>query len=215
MIAPVPIGRREQRRNELRRALQEAAWHLVADRGYDALTVDDIATAAGTSIATFYRNFSGKEAVLTRRWLSPERLVALAPHIDRRHGLAGVVSSLFQTYGRLANEYSVGLMMRLKVINQNPGLQLAMNRGRAEDEYTLAQLFAEVTGQPADSLALRLAASLTIAARATTMAHWAELNDHPPLTRLLDETAEVLAPSLAACEDIGALAQAKRDDRAS
>jgi AcrR family transcriptional regulator len=52
-------------------AIERAALALFVERGYDGTTVDDIASAAGVSIRTFYRHFpNGKQGVMlleTRR----------------------------------------------------------------------------------------------------------------------------------------------------
>ncbi len=200
MTTPNPPGRREQRKAALRQTVRDAAWQLVVDRGYEAVTVDDISSAAGTSAATFYRHFSGKEEVLTRRWLSPERLAELAPHIDKTQGLAVAVASLFKAYATMAAGYQVNVVTRLKVIHRDIGLEIAMARGRYEDMDTLAQLFGEISGQSPGSLAMRLAASLTVNARIVAMSRWAELDGQLPLDALLDEVAQTLAPTLDNCE---------------
>ncbi|KRB79620.1 hypothetical protein ASE01_23110 [Nocardioides sp. Root190] len=44
--------------------LVAAAFELFAQRGYDATTVDEIATLAGTGRSTFFRHFRGKEDVV-------------------------------------------------------------------------------------------------------------------------------------------------------
>ncbi|WP_109526620.1 MULTISPECIES: TetR/AcrR family transcriptional regulator [Nocardia] len=200
MTSVESLGRREHKKFVLRRTVRDTAWRLVAERGFDTVTVDEIATGAGISVATFYRHFSGKESVLTRRWLSPERMAQLEPELDRDHGLPRAVESLFEAYVGIVAHYQVDLITRLKVIHLDTGLQLAMARGRNEDTRTLTGLFAEISDQPADSLAMRLAASLTSSARIAAMSRWAELDGHPTLGVLLHEVAETLAPSLHRCE---------------
>jgi AcrR family transcriptional regulator len=44
-----------------RRRLQEAALELFERRGFDAVTIDDIAAAAATSRSTYFRHFATKE----------------------------------------------------------------------------------------------------------------------------------------------------------
>jgi len=49
---------------DTRRRLAEAAHELFVARGFDDVTVDDIAAEAGTSRRTFFRHFVTKEAVV-------------------------------------------------------------------------------------------------------------------------------------------------------
>jgi AcrR family transcriptional regulator len=51
---------REQQRAFTRKRLLEAARHVFAERGYPDATVDEIASEAGASRATFYLHFKGK-----------------------------------------------------------------------------------------------------------------------------------------------------------
>lgn len=48
----------------MRARLEEAALGLFEERGFDAVTVDDIASRAGVTARTFFRHFSDKREVL-------------------------------------------------------------------------------------------------------------------------------------------------------
>jgi AcrR family transcriptional regulator len=58
------IAPRERQRRESWRALQSAAVRLVGERGFAAVTVDDVAAAAGVSRRTFFNHFPTKAAAL-------------------------------------------------------------------------------------------------------------------------------------------------------
>lgn len=63
-----PQGLRERKKVETRRALSDAALHLVLERGIDNVTREAIAERAGVSLRTFNNYFAGKyEAVAYRQ----------------------------------------------------------------------------------------------------------------------------------------------------
>jgi AcrR family transcriptional regulator len=72
---------RDRQRAQIRAEISRAAFRLFAERGYDSVTTEEIATAAGVSPRTFFRHVPTKEELL------------LAPV---RHGGAEVVSLLEQ-----------------------------------------------------------------------------------------------------------------------
>jgi AcrR family transcriptional regulator len=72
---------RDRQRAQIRADIRRAAFRLFVERGYDAVTTEEIATAAGVSPRTFFRHVPTKEELL------------LAPV---RHGGAEVVILLEQ-----------------------------------------------------------------------------------------------------------------------
>jgi AcrR family transcriptional regulator len=81
-----PESLRDRQRAQIRADIRRAAFRLFIERGYDAVTTEEIAAAAGVSPRTFFRHVPTKEELL------------LAPV---RHGGAAIVSLLEQ---RPANE---------------------------------------------------------------------------------------------------------------
>jgi AcrR family transcriptional regulator len=71
----VELSLRDHARGAVRDEVMRQAWLLFAEQGFEATTVDQIASAAGMSRRTFFRYFSGKdELVLTRLVESGERV---------------------------------------------------------------------------------------------------------------------------------------------
>jgi AcrR family transcriptional regulator len=62
-----PLGLRERKKLDTRRALSDAALELMFDRGLENVTRDDIADRAGVSLRTFNNYFGGKYEALAYR----------------------------------------------------------------------------------------------------------------------------------------------------
>lgn len=61
------MSTRAEQKAQTRAALAEATERLCMERGFDAVTIEDIAEAAGVSRRTFFRYFEGKEAAFLHR----------------------------------------------------------------------------------------------------------------------------------------------------
>ena len=64
MNTPQPLRSREATQEQTRQRLIDAAWQQVAERGFAATTVRDIARVAGYTQGAFYSNFNSKEDLL-------------------------------------------------------------------------------------------------------------------------------------------------------
>jgi AcrR family transcriptional regulator len=60
LISPV----RERKKRDTWRLIHATALRLMTERGFDAVSVDDIVSAAGISRRTFFNYFAGKESVV-------------------------------------------------------------------------------------------------------------------------------------------------------
>ncbi|MFI6291050.1 TetR/AcrR family transcriptional regulator [Nonomuraea sp. NPDC050790] len=71
-------GLRERKREQTRRHLTQVAMALFVERGFDAVTVAEVAEAAEVAVNTVYNHFPAKEdLVLPPREASPRRLAAI------------------------------------------------------------------------------------------------------------------------------------------
>jgi AcrR family transcriptional regulator len=64
IVSSPALGRRDRKRLETRNGLVAVALELFGERGFGAVTVNDIADRADVDPSTFFRHFGSKEAVI-------------------------------------------------------------------------------------------------------------------------------------------------------
>jgi AcrR family transcriptional regulator len=89
-------GLRQRKKDSSRRAIEDAAWELFAERGYEDTSINDIAERANVAPRTFFRYFPTKEAVLYPQFEELLRLVR--EEFRRRPADEPVITSLFESF---------------------------------------------------------------------------------------------------------------------
>lgn len=97
-------GRRERKLEQMVQHLADCAWTLFAEHGYEAVTMDAIATAADVARGTVYKHFPVKEAFIAQRFRKDQlthentvRQIALA---------AATVEAAFQLVLQMESAYA-------------------------------------------------------------------------------------------------------------
>ncbi|MHB1519221.1 MAG: TetR family transcriptional regulator [Acidimicrobiales bacterium] len=164
-----PCSARESQRRQRWRALQSAAIDLVDQRGFDAVTADDIAAAAGFSRRTFFNHFATKAGAL----FDPdpedaERLAQLLDAIDDRADLWASLRAVCLAYvdGR---EERIAVRRR-RLVADYPELGDYHRTAHRHVEDTLARWAA--TRCPEDPFAPVLAARAATAVVTTAFGAW-------------------------------------------
>jgi AcrR family transcriptional regulator len=167
-----PAGRRERKKAATRRALEAAALRLVAERGFDNVTVEDIADGADVSKRTFFNYFASKEqAVLGREPVTPDSIrqaVAVRPAGEPP------LRVLEAVLGELAAQdagHRSDWVVRRRMIRSDPRLLAASVAAWTELERTLVEAISErLGGDPERDLYPALLVSASIGAvRAATL----------------------------------------------
>ncbi|GLW97108.1 TetR family transcriptional regulator [Microtetraspora sp. NBRC 16547] len=165
-------GLREDKKRRTRQAIADVALRLFAERGFEAVTVNEIAEAAGVAKVTLFKYFPAKESLVL--------------HAVEDEDLAGIVTSrppgqtplraLRAHFRAFAAEPDIGdpdeLVARMKVIVDSPALTAAANRLHYGQRRALARALAGDDGPhppcesagPTVELAVELAAAQISAA---------------------------------------------------
>jgi AcrR family transcriptional regulator len=181
-------GRRERKKLATRQALQDAALRLVAERGLEQATVEDISEAADVATRTFFNYFSSKEEALLgdapQNAVTVHRLVVERPAGESP--LEAVCQVLRAMILGLAERREESLL-RQQVIERHPGLLARQLGVYASFERALAAAVAERLGPDrADPSYARLVAAVAVAAARSAVSSWRAGQGRRPLAELAD-----------------------------
>jgi AcrR family transcriptional regulator len=172
------------------------AFELFRREGFDEVTVDDLAKAAGVSRSTFLRYFGTKEdAVLSAFDAKGERVAdalrARPADEDDWTALRRALDTAIQTYHQDPN----GSLAMTRLVRDTPALCARQLEKQHGWRPALARALAERTGStepPAIHQWVRAAAALDCLNVAVD--HWADSDGRLDLVTLLDDAFAALAP---------------------
>lgn len=166
---------RERKKQETRRRISNVATGLFMTRGFDNVTVAEIAEAANVSKMTVFNYFPRKEELFFDR--GPEAVDLLDKAIRDRAPSESVINALRGLLLRLTEQrHALSALLDtigpfVQVVQDSPALQAGALQLVNDLETHLAAEFAEVTsGQPTDPLPA-LAAGLVVATIRTLYQH--------------------------------------------
>ncbi|MFJ4521860.1 TetR family transcriptional regulator [Streptomyces sp. NPDC088810] len=155
-------GLRERKREQTRQRIAAVALRLFTERGFDTVTVNEIAEVAEVAKATLFAYFPTKEA-LVLHGVSGDDLAGI---VARRPADQTFLEALRAHHRALAAEPPRetdldALMTRVRVIQDSPTLQNAANSLLYQQRQALAQVLADEYGPTKAALvAAQIAASL-------------------------------------------------------
>ena len=117
------MGLREAKKLATRQQIADVAMRLFATRGFDAVTVAEVAADAGVSQKTVFNYFPTKEDLFYDE--VPERVRAVADAIHNRPAGESIVGALRRLQvSQCARVCSPGFAVFARVIEESPALQL-------------------------------------------------------------------------------------------
>jgi AcrR family transcriptional regulator len=159
-MAPTAPGRRERKKAATRQALASAARRLFLERGFDQVTVAEIADAADTAVSTLFAHFpGGKEALILGGGDERERALAAAVR-DRPEGVSilEALREFLATRGPFDPDRGPEARRVVRLVVATPALRAYARAQWTGCEAALARVIAEQTGRDADGVSLRLLA---------------------------------------------------------
>ncbi|HET6510036.1 MAG TPA: TetR family transcriptional regulator [Baekduia sp.] len=169
------LGRRERKKLQTRQALAEAALKLILERGYDAVTVAEIAEEADTAVTTLFKHFpEGKESLIFHggvelelgMGLSEDRSAALAAAIrERGEGVRvlDAIEAFIGARGAFAGQQrSERFRKQLRLVAETPALRAYALRLWMDCQDAVIAEMAAATGRDVGDPALRALARFAL-----------------------------------------------------
>src|SRR5262245_55489825 len=186
-------GLREQKKQKTQAALQRAALELVATHGFDHVTIDDIAAAAGVSRTTFYRYLATKEdALLGNR---AEKLEHLRNALAAQPLDSPQLEAVRAANSEVAHSYQHDRRQMLalaKITRVTPSVAARTLAYDAASEDLLRDYFARRDSEGAGSLRPWVRAALVVAALRAARDFWLTQRAAVSLPELVDDALRML-----------------------
>ncbi len=192
------VSLRERKKQQVRRRFQRIALELFDERGFEHVTVDDIAERAEISRSTFFRYFPTKEDVLIGR--ADEHLEELRDAFVARAPDEPVLRSLRHSLEALAASYEAersDFVAMRRIAQDHPSILARGLEHQAAWEETFAELLADrLLDTAGPGLRSRVVAGAVMAAIRVAIDEWLAEDGRRDLQALIGEAFEVLGDGL-------------------
>jgi AcrR family transcriptional regulator len=170
-MTPEKPGLRERKKAQSRLAISNLATRMFIDRGFDDVTVAEVAAAADVSVATIFNYFETKEELFFDR--EGEIIEAQRRFIVERKA-GETITSVFHRELLAAIDAGVPDLMAegggfLRTIEGSAALRARVRLGFEVAEASLAETIAEETGAVAGDPTPQIAAAMLMAIQRTLM----------------------------------------------
>jgi AcrR family transcriptional regulator len=194
-------GLRERKKRETRDALSAAAIRLTVERGWDNVTVEDIAEAADVSVRTFRNYYSSKAEAIAARHL--DRVLRIVDALRARPATEPLWDAIGHAVrARFAaddsgqprdDRWGEGL----RLVLAQPALHGEVLRADATAQAELAKAVAERTGTDVDrDVYPKLVAAAVGAATTVAVEHALRADPPVPLDTVLRDVLDQLSAGL-------------------
>jgi AcrR family transcriptional regulator len=167
-------GLRERRKALTAAELEAAAYRLFAERGFDNVTVDDIAAEADVSRRTFFRYFASKEDVLLADHFV--QLARLREAMDARPTDEPIVTALRNALLSLTSDFEERkekVIIRGRIMRDTPSLQARSLVHQKLWEDAMQEMVAARLGvDPVKDLRPGVVAAAALAAMRVAFTNW-------------------------------------------
>ena len=170
---PETNGLRARKKQRTRQTIERVALDLIEAHGFDATTIDDIATAADIAPRTFFHYFRSKEEVVLADYATRlDQIVAAlkASPVDQPPWSA--LRTAFLTVGADYESERDQLLRRFRIIRSTPPVAARNLALQASWEDATAEAVSDWLGLDTSDIRPRLIAGAAVAAMRASLERW-------------------------------------------
>jgi len=181
-------------RETVRAQIAETAWNVFAERGFDDVTVNEVAAATGISRASFFRYFSSKEEAV---FVALEAMGAeIATALEERPPEERPWEALRRAFDAATPNYASNparSLARLNLTRETPSLRAHQLERQAQWRGVIGPALALRTGLRPDDVRIEAVVGAALAALDAATERWALSDGELDLTALIDEGFAAIA----------------------
>jgi len=193
-----PGGLRERKKRATRTALADAALRLCVERGFDGVTVEQVAADAGVSLRTFFNYFSSKEEAVVAGDVATA--AAFVQAFARRPAAEPVLDALRLALVEItADHLDRDRAAQLRALRRTPSLLPHQIAAYAAQERELAAAVARrVAVEPDTDVYPLMFAAAVMGTIRVILELWLDADDEHDLGDLIDVMVARLAKGFSA-----------------
>lgn len=182
-------------RKTVRAQIAETAWNVFAERGFDDVTVNEVAEATGISRASFFRYFSSKEEAVfvALEAMGAEIATALEKQPPQEGPWEALRNAFFDAATPTYNSNPTRSLARLNLTRETPSLRAHQLERQAQWRNLIGPALAARTGLDPDDVRIDALVGAAQAALDAATESWALSGGELDLTVLIDEAFAAIA----------------------
>lgn len=192
----MPEGLRQRKRNAAMLRIQSVALDLFEARGFEDVTVEEIAEASEVSPSSVYRYFGTKEQLILWDEFDPLLRDHAARAMSDEVPLAGLRRELLATIATFTPDDERRLVRRLRLVGSSRALEEATVAHAYAAAKLLEQVLAQQLGRPVEDLEVQVFAHAFTGGFFGMFHHWQGTGFREPMRVIVERVFEIFEEGL-------------------
>jgi AcrR family transcriptional regulator len=189
-------GLRERKKLAAMQRIQEVALDLFDERGFDNVTIEQIADAAEVSPSSVYRYFGTKEQVILWDDFDVQFFDAADVELTTKPPVEAIRSALAEAMTRFYERDEALAQRKTRYALEEPALRLAMLEATDQFARRVALGLRGASDPPLDEFEAEVTATVLVWAMVAASRHWHENGYRTPIRDELERALEMVERGL-------------------